>query len=77
MDEKKRQISDAIFMISVKHPSLDKTTNQSTSIPLYIIEDDSGHEADVASHTQRIIWFQDGRIKSEERHPTVNLSPIP
>ena len=46
MDEKKRLISDAIFMISVKHT----TSNQSTNIPLYIIEDDSGHEADVASH---------------------------
>jgi putative ABC transport system ATP-binding protein len=30
------------------------------------------HEADVASHTQRIIWFQDGRIKSEERQPFVH-----
>ena len=27
------------------------------------------HEADVASHTQRIIWFQDGKIKSEQHQP--------
>ncbi len=24
------------------------------------------HEAEVANHTQRVIWFQDGRVKSEE-----------
>lgn len=27
------------------------------------------HEADVASHTERIIWFQDGKIKSERSQP--------
>ncbi len=28
------------------------------------------HEADVANHTERLIWFQDGRIKSDQQNQT-------